>query len=340
MLAQRLANRMRHLAKWGRRSGVSCFRLYERDIPDYPAIIDWYADADASDISRDGDATVWLFERTKDETPQACDAHERDAASQVLEGLGISRERLHLKHRGRQRSDDGGRAQYERVHTAGQTKIVEEYGVSFEINLSDYVDVGLFLDQRPLRLMIRSRCEGKRVLNLFAYTGAFSVCARAGGAATTTTVDMSGTYLDWYGRNLQLNGFDTNDHHRALQADCLQWLDQHPAEQDRYDIVILDPPTFSNSKRMDADSFSIDRDAAPLLAQAARWVAPKGELFFSTNARRFTLDHSDVPDGFGCRDITNRTVPDDFRNKKIHRCWRLAEGWTERHPPAEDSQVD
>ena len=330
MLAQRLANRMRHLSKWGRRQGISCFRLYERDIPDYPAIVDWYADADASDISRDGDAVVWLFERTKDETPEARDAHERDTVSQVLEGLDIGRHHAHFKHRGRQRAESGGRSQYERASDERLTKVVREHDLSYEINLSDYLDVGLFLDHRPLRRMVHERCRGKRVLNLFAYTGAFSVCARAGGAAATTTLDMSGTYLDWYRRNLQLNGFDTDASHHALQADCLQWLDQHPTEQDRYDIVILDPPTFSNSKRMDADSFSIERDAASLIVHAARFVAPKGELFFSTNARRFTLDTTALPEGFGCREITNRTVPEDFRNRTIHRCWRLAEGWKDR----------
>jgi 23S rRNA (cytosine1962-C5)-methyltransferase len=322
---------MRHLAKWGRRQGISCFRLYERDIPDYPAIIDWYADEGATDIAREGDAVVWIFERTKDETPEARDAHERDLAAQVLEGLAIDRDRVHFKHRGRQRRDEGGRAQYERASDAGLTRTVQECDLRYEVNLSDYLDVGLFLDHRPLRRMVRARCAGKRVLNLFAYTGAFSVCARAGGAAATTTVDMSGPYLDWYRRNLRLNGFDVDEcHHRALQADCLQWLDQHPAEPDRFDIVILDPPTFSNSKRMDADSFSIERDAGGLLRDAARFVSPGGELFFSTNARRFSLEPSAVPEGFGCREITNRTVPDDFRNKSIHRCWRLAEGWGER----------
>ncbi len=329
MLAARLAKRMRHLAKWGRRQGISCFRLYERDIPDYPAIIDWYADENAANIASDGDAVVWLFDRTKDETPQARDAHERDATSHVLEGLGIERDRVHIKHRGRQRDAEGGRAQYERASTRGRLKIVQEHDLRYEINLSDYLDVGLFLDHRPLRQMVRERCRSKRVLNLFAYTGAFSVCARAGGASATTTVDMSGTYLDWYRRNLLLNGCDVDDDHRALQADCLQWLNQHPAEQDRYDIVVLDPPTFSNSKRMEADSFSIDRDAASLLAHAARWVSPGGELFFSTNARRFSLEPPAVPEGFGCHEITNRTVPDDFRNRTIHRCWRLAEGWVD-----------
>ena len=332
MLAARLKNRMRHLAKWGRRQGISCFRLYERDIPDFPAIIDWYADGNAADPSADGDAVAWLFHRTKDDTDEETQAYQRLAESEILAGLDIPPSRLHIKRRGRQRAASGGREQYERVGTAAKTKIVTEFDLQFEINLSDYLDVGLFLDHRPLRQMLRERSQGKRVLNLFAYTGSFSVAARAGGASATTTVDLSATYLDWYARNLASNGYALDDQHRSLQADCLQWIDQHPAEQDRYDIVILDPPTFSNSKRMAADSFSIERDYVDLLEAATRFVAPGGELFFSTNARRFTLDPTAVPSVFGCRDISNRTVPEDFRNRTIHRCWRLAEGWTQRTP--------
>jgi 23S rRNA (cytosine1962-C5)-methyltransferase len=330
MLTQRLGNRMRHLARWGRKQGISCFRLYERDIPDYPLIVDWYADVDASDIASEGDAVVWRFDRRKDESPEQVDAYERDVEAQVLEGLGIARERLHLKRRGRQRADDGGREQYERIDDRRRVKVVGEHGLRFEVNLSDYVDVGLFLDHRPMRRTIGERAAGKRVLNLFAYTGAFSVHARAGGAAQTTTVDMSRTYLEWYGRNLALNGFELDAMHRIVQADCLDWLDAGPTGDERYHIVICDPPTFSNSKRMKDDSFAIDRDHADLLRAVARFVAPKGEVIFSTNSRSFELDPAAVPCGFGCHEITRRSVPEDFQNRAIHRCWRLAEGWTPR----------
>jgi 23S rRNA (cytosine1962-C5)-methyltransferase len=333
MFANRLANRMRHLAKWGRRQGISCFRLYERDIPDYPAIVDWYADADASNIATDGDAVVWLFERTKDDTPEETETYRRHAKAEILSGLGIPAERLHIKHRGRQRSEAGGREQYERIDTAEHTKIVDEHGLRFEINLSDYLDVGLFLDHRPMRRAIAERCRGKRVLNLFAYTGAFSVHARSGGAAATTTIDLSRTYMDWYTRNLALNGWTLDDAHRSVQADCLAWLQQGPRDaNERFDIVICDPPTFSNSKRMKADSFAIQRDLSELVHVVSRFVAPGGELIFSTNARRIDFSETAIPHGFGCKEISNRSVPDDFRNKKIHRCWRLAEGWTQRTP--------
>jgi 23S rRNA (cytosine1962-C5)-methyltransferase len=332
MLADRLANRMRHLAKWGRRQDIGCFRLYERDIPDFPLVVDWFADEDAAgpEIARAGDAVAWFHDRTKDETPEQAAAYRAGAVGQILDGLGIPPDRLWVKERGRQRAEEGGRRQYERVDERGVSKVVREHGSRFEINLSDYLDVGLFLDHRPTRGQVRERAEGKRVLNLFAYTGAFTVHARAGGAAATTTVDMSRTYLDWFERNLALNGMAPDADHRTVHADCLQWLEAGPAAGEAYDIVICDPPTFSNSKRMAADSFAIERDHPQLLRQLCRFVAPGGEVFFSTNARRFHFDEAAVPEGFGVHEISRRSVPEDFRNRKIHRCWRLAEGWTPR----------
>ena len=328
MLGERLTKRMKHLAKWGRRQGISCFRLYERDIPEYPLVIDWYGDPETDDLTHECYAVVWFHDRTKDDTIDDSIAYRRDVEGEILAGLGIPRARMHVKHRGRQRDDDGGREQYERIETKAHLKVVHEHGSRFQINLSDYLDVGLFLDHRPTRLAVRERAQGKNVLNLFAYTGAFSVHARAGGAARTTTIDMSRTYLDWYAQNLYQNGFGLDEDHQSIPTDCLQWLEQGPQDDVRYDIVICDPPTFSNSKRMKADSFSILRDHPELLQQVSRFVAPKGEIFFSTNARRFEFDEAAVPQGFGAHEISHRSVPEDFRNRKIHRCWRLAEGWT------------
>ena len=264
MRGERLANRMRHLAKWGRRQGISCFRLYERDVPEYPAIVDSYADIDPStgapvDLARAGAAVAWLFRRKKDETPEQERAHRLDSEAEILAGLDIPRERLFVKHRGRQVADDGGREQYERVGDAGRTKVIAEHGLKFEVNLTDFLDVGLFLDHRPTRLSVQQRSQGRRILNLFAYTGAFSVHARAGGAVATTTVDMSKTYLDWYARNLGLNGFALDADHRSVHADCLQWLEAGPSsESERYDLVVCDPPPFSNSKRMKASLILCD----------------------------------------------------------------------------------
>jgi 23S rRNA G2069 N7-methylase RlmK/C1962 C5-methylase RlmI len=327
MLAERLSKRMRHLAKWASKQQIGCFRLYERDIPEFPIVIDWYADLDATRLSRDGDAIAWFHDRTRDDTVDKTLAYRRAAEAEILAGLGIPRDRLFVKHRGRQRDADGGREQYERIDSRGMVKLVAEHGSRFEINLSDYIDVGLFLDHRPTRLVVRQRAAGKRVLNLFAYTGAFSVHARAGGAAPTTTVDMSRTYLDWFERNLKHNGFGPNGDHITVHADCLQWLEAGPADGEAYDIVVCDPPTFSNSKRMKAGSFAVERDYPTLIAQVARFVAPGGEIFFSTNSRRFDFDIEHVPKGFGTHEISHRSVPEDFRNRRIHRCWRLAEGW-------------
>ena len=330
MLAARLAKRMRHLAKWARRRGIGCFRLYERDIPDFPIVIDWFADVDAADLARDGDAVAWFHDRTRDETDEQRAAYRADAEAAILEGLGIDASRLHVRSRGRQRAETGGREQYERLDTRGRTKLVAEGAARFEINLSDYLDVGLFLDHRPNRLAVGQRAAGKRVLNLFAYTGAFTVHARLGGAAATTTIDLSRTYLAWFERNLAHNDLAPDNGHVTIHADCLQWLAAGPAPGEAYDIVICDPPTFSNSKRMASGSFSIERDHPALLADVARFVAPGGEVFFSTNARRFRFDDAHLPAGFGGHEITKRTVPEDFRNRTIHRCWRLAEGWRSR----------
>ncbi len=321
MLGERLDNRIRHLSKWARKQGITCFRLYERDIPEYPMIVDWFGS------DHGGDAVAWFFHRTKDDTPAREREYQAHAEAEILTGLAIPRSRLFIKHRGRQRSEEGGRDQYERVDARGILQVVQEHGMKFEINLSDYLDVGLFLDHRPTRLAVQRRAAGKRVLNLFAYTGAFSVHAIGGGAARTKTVDMSKTYLDWYSRNLALNGFAPSADHELVHADCLQWLEAGPPADERYDIVICDPPTFSNSKRMRADSFSVDRDYPELLAWVSAFVAPGGEVFFSTNSRAFEFDPRAVPVGFGCHEISHRSVPEDFRNRKIHRCWRLAEGW-------------
>ena len=327
MLAERLAKRMRHLAKWARKQKVSCFRLYERDIPEFPIVIDWYGDSEGSDGSVQGDAVAWFHDRTRDESFDDVLAYRRSAEAEILTGLGIPAERLFVKYRGRQRNEEGDRQQYERVDSRRHTKVVNEHGSLFEVNLSDYLDVGLFLDHRPTRLAVRQRAQGKRMLNLFGYTGAFSVHARAGGATCTMTVDMSNTYLDWYVRNLELNGYAPDEDHRIVKADCLQWLAKGPKSGEAYDIVVCDVPTFSNSKSMKADSFAIDRDYPQVVAQVARFVAPGGEVFFSTNSRSFEFDPAHVPAGFGAHEISNRSVPEDFRNKRIHRCWRLAEGW-------------
>ena len=310
MLGNRLAKQLRHLRGWARAGGITCFRLYERDIPEFPAIVDWY----------DGDVVAWVYRRTRDETPEQVRSFEDRCEEEILDGLQVPGARLHMKYRGRiaDRTE-----QYDRVDDRGVSKVVEEQGLRFEVNLSDYLDTGLFLDHRKTRSMIRHYAKGMRVLNLFAYTGSFTVYARAGGALATTTVDMSRTYQDWTRRNLELNGFVPDESHRLVTADCLRFLEAGPAAGERYDYVVLDPPTFSNSKRMEAGSFAVDRDWPRLLSLASRFLADGGWLYFSTNSRQLRFDEALAPPGFEVRDISARTVPDDFRNRRIHRCWTL-----------------
>ena len=189
------------------------------------------------------------------------------------------------------------------------------------MNLSDFLDTGLFLDHRVARNWVRGSCKELRVLNLFAYTGSFSVYALAGGASRVTTVDMSKTYLDWASRNVALNeGLDASNH-EIVQSDCLAWLGESLKKGEQYDLIICDPPTFSNSKRMKESSFSIDRDYRWLLADLTRLLQPEGRLFFSNNSRSFKLDKEQIPASLLMKEVSSSSVPEDFRNRKIHRSW-------------------
>ena len=312
VLANRLRKRHRHLRKWARRSGVTCYRLYERDIPDAPCIVDWY----------DGEAVVWLSLRKRDETPEQDAAWREYVVEEVCSGLDLPIDKVFVKARERQK----GLNQYERLAQHGHVRVVEENGLRFEVNLSDYVDTGLFLDHRGTRALVREAAAGKDVLNLFAYTGSFTVYAADGNARSTTTVDMSRTYCDWAARNLKLNGFSSSEaegaSHRIHQGDCLAFLAADSVGSTAWDVIVCDPPTFSNSKRMTSGSFSVDRDHPWLLRHCARLLRPGGVLFFSTNSRRFKLEPSALPP-FIATEITERIVPEDFRNRRSTRCWRV-----------------
>jgi 23S rRNA (guanine2069-N7)-methyltransferase len=213
-----------------------------------------------------------------------------------------------------------GREQHTKTGAAGAEFVIVESGQRFLINLDAYLDSGLFLDHRLLRAEVRERAAGRRMLNLFAYTGSFTVYAAAGGAVTSDTVDLSNTYIDWAARNFALNGLDPRQH-ALIRADVLTWLDQASAEGRRYDLIVLDPPAFSNSKAMDG-VLDIQRDHAQLVEAARALLASGGELFFSTNLRTFKLDPALAADR-ACVDITARTLPDDFRDRRIHRAFRI-----------------
>lgn len=304
MLVNRLRKNRKALDPWLRREGVSCYRLYDRDLPEYALAIDRYGELVHVQEYR---APASIDERKA--------AERLAAALEVLpEALGVAPEQIFCKVRQRQK----GASQYQKLAGQGAGCEVAEGGLRFWVNLADYLDTGLFLDHRITRSMLREKAGGKRFLNLFAYTGTATVYAAAGGAQTTTSVDISRTYLDWLGRNLALNRLD-GPQHRLLQADCLQWLRQ---ERQQYDLIFLDPPSFSNSKRMQG-VLDVQRDHVELIRLASGLLAPAGELFFSTNLRSFKLDAGALA-GLACEDITAATIPPDFRrNPKIHRCWLI-----------------
>lgn len=304
LFAARLRKRARHLRRLPTRRGITCFRLYERDIPEIPLVVDRYEDH----------LHIGEFERPHERDPaQHANWLDRMART-AAETLQVRRDRVFLKQRRRQR----GREQHQPIDSRGYEIEVREGGLKFLVNLSDYVDTGLFLDHRQTREMVRQEAAGRRVLNLFAYTGSFSVYAADGGAAETTTVDWSNTYLDWARRNMQLNGF-TGDEHRFVE-DSLQYLRSLP-RQPRFDLAVVDPPTFSNSKRT-AKDWKVQDEYAELLNETLCRMPDGAVVFFSTNFRRFKMDASRV-EASVVHEITRQTIPDEYRNQRIHRCWRI-----------------
>jgi 23S rRNA (guanine2445-N2)-methyltransferase / 23S rRNA (guanine2069-N7)-methyltransferase len=313
MFGNRLGKNCKALASWARRESVSCYRLYDADMPEYAFAVDLYQ------ADPEGRGGRWLY--VQEYAPPAtvdrarARARREEALAMLPEVTGVPMEAIHWRTR---RPQKGG-AQYEPLAREGERVVVEEGGLKFLVNFTDYLDTGLFLDHRPTRARIRGEARGRRFLNLFCYTGAATVCAAAGGAVSTTSVDMSRTYLDWARRNLTINGF-RGEAHRLLQEDCLAWL----AEDDgtRYDLAFLDPPTFSRSKRMARD-FDVQRDHVMLVREALGRLAPGGLLLFSTNFRRFRLDAEGLA-GLDVRDITRRTIPRDFaRDARIHHCFEI-----------------
>lgn len=300
MFANRLRKNARHRRKWARRQGVSCYRLYDRDIPELPLVLDWY------------DGRIYMADKRIDGTDQDWLDAMVVAALDVLE---IPASACHVKRRERQK----GTKQYERVAEIKRREIVEEAGLKLLINLTDYLDTGLFLDHRPTRVRVGNEAAGKRFLNLFAYTGAFSVHAASGGARCTDTVDLSTTYLDWARENMALNGM-TGTNHRYHRVDTGLFLREARTEAQLWDLVVVDPPTFSNSKRM-RGTFDVARDHADLLQSVASVTAPGGVIYFSTNASRFKLAIEGLP--LDVEDITRDSVPPDFSARRPHRCWRM-----------------
>jgi 23S rRNA (guanine2445-N2)-methyltransferase / 23S rRNA (guanine2069-N7)-methyltransferase len=287
--------------------------VYDADMPEYSFAIDRYAEADSD--------RVWLYVQEyaapKTVNPEAAQRRRNEALAALPGVTGIPAERIHL----RQRRKTARGEQYEKLAEQGDFKLVEESGLRFWVNFTDYLDTGLFLDHRITRQRLRDNAARQRFLNLFAYTGSATVYAAAGRARETTTVDMSATYLDWAQRNLAVNGF-SGAQHQLIQADCISWLKTAVAERQVYDLIFLDPPTFSNSKRMD-DIHDVQRDHRALIDRCMALLAPGGKLVFSNNAQKFKLD-AEVGEQYQVRDITRATLPKDFeRNPRIHQCYEL-----------------
>ncbi len=304
MVKNRIDKNFRHLHKRAQREGIECWRVYDADLPEYAAAIDIYADC--------LHVQEYLAPSTVDENLARTRLRELTrAAGEVLE---IPRERIAVKTR---RRGKGGE-KYGRFDERHEFMQVEEGGLAFEVNLWDYLDTGLFLDHRPLRARMRVMSKGKRVLNLFCYTASVSVYAAAGGAIETTSVDLSQTYLEWATRNFALNGMMDERAHRVVRQDAVEFLQTHSA---LYDVIFVDPPTFSNSKR--AEDFDVQRDHARLLELCGERLWPDGVIVFSNNFRRFKLDESAL-EKFHIKEITRETIPFDFeRNPRIHRVWEL-----------------
>lgn len=308
MLNNRIEKNHRHLRKRAEREGIDCWRVYDADLPEYASAIDIYR-------AQSGEEYLHIQEY---QAPASVDenlarARLRETVRVAGEALGVPRERVALKTRQRGK----GGEKYGRLDQRGEFIEVGEGGLKFLVNLWDYLDTGLFLDHRPLRARVRSMSRGKRFLNLFCYTGSVSVYAAAGGASETTSVDLSQTYLDWAERNLELNGFGA-DRNKLVWADAAGYLQSHSA---MYDLIFVDPPTFSNSKR--ADDFDVQRDHVRLLTLCGERLLPGGTILFSNNFRRFKLDQAGLGQ-FAIRDITAATIPFDFeRNARIHKCYEI-----------------
>lgn len=304
MFANRLQKNLKQLSKWARKEEIECYRVYDADMPEYAVAVDLYRDW----------VHVQEYAPPKTIDPEKAQSRLLDALAAIPQALNIDSSRVVVKRRERQT----GKKQYERQAAQGHFMEVIEGGVKLLVNLTDYLDTGLFLDHRPLRLRIQQEAAGKRFLNLFCYTATATVHAAVGGARSTTSVDMSRTYLDWGRRNLALNGF--SDKHRLEQANVMEWLDENRGE---YDLIFIDPPTFSNSKRMEG-VFDVQRDHVSLIDMAMARLARGGLLYFSNNFRKFELDAS-LAARYQVEEITHETLDPDFaRNSKIHRAWRIS----------------
>lgn len=307
--SNRLRKNMKRLGRWAEREGVDCYRVYDADLPEYNLAVDIY--------NNDGRYVhVQEYEAPADIDERKAQARLNAALGVIMELLEVRSSAVYFKQRKRQRAGN----QYEKLAERGKQHIVSEGDNRFLVNFSDYLDTGLFLDHRPVRRYLQQQAEGRRFLNLFAYTGSATVCVARGGARSSVTVDLSKTYIDWAQRNLLLNEL-AGPEHEYVQADVLQWLRDNQRQQ--FDLIFIDPPSFSRSKRMQS-TLDIQRDHVHLLHASMNILSPGGELIFSTNLRKFKLDTAALVK-YQIEDISHKTIPEDFaRNHRIHQCFRLS----------------
>lgn len=349
LFSNRLKKKYKEFRKWSRKNRISCYRLYDRDIPEIPLSLDVYeflpeeirnseqalafidqqnqriAANDPTvekELEQRRYAVLYLYERPYEKDPAEEEIWFDLMAKTAAEVLGIAPEHIVKKERKQQK----GLNQYEKKFNKDAIKgSVNEQGQIFKIDLSTYLDTGLFFDHRPLRATVRETAEDKRVLNLFCYTGSFSVYAAQGGARYVESVDLSNTYLTWAEENIKANGFHDKNKYVFTKADVIEWLERKAAniqEDKKFDLIILDPPTFSNSKSTE-NVLDINRDWPSLVADCVKLLNPNGTLYFSTNSTRLVFDEKKLPKNTDWKDITGQTIPKDFEGTKCHRCWKI-----------------
>ncbi len=365
LFSNRLRKRYKELRKWARKNRISCYRLYDRDIPEVPVSLDLYeflpdeidtpveaarflSDQNSRLSANDPTVETGIKERTYAvlylyERPYEKDEAEEEAwldlmAKSAAEVLGIPEEHIVKKSRGHKSHKDNNQyqARHAELVSASLTGLVQEQGQLFRVDLTTYLDTGLFFDHRSLRSTVRDTCSKKRVLNLFCYTSSFSVYAAQGNASFVESVDLSNTYIDWSKDNMKLNGFSDKNRYIYTKADCMRFLQEKAVaakagnlkEDELYDLIILDPPTFSNSKST-SDVLDINLDWPQLVKDCLNILSPQGTLYFSTNSERIKFDIQKLPPKtaagkeFTCTEITASTIPNDFAGKKPHRVWQF-----------------
>ena len=362
LFSNRLKKKYKELRKWARKSRVSCYRLYDRDIPEIPVSLDLYeflpdgvdsvieaarfmsdqnARLSANDPAVEHEikertyAVLYLYERPYEKSDKDEAAWLDAMSAAASEVLGIELSHIVKKSRGhKSHKDDEQYQKNDSVQTV--SGIVQEQGQLFRLDLTSYLDTGLFFDHRPLRSVVRDTCSKKRVLNLFCYTGSFSVYSAQGNASFVESVDLSNTYLSWAKDNMKLNGFTDKKRYEFTRADCMRFLQEKAVNakggklspEELYDLIILDPPTFSNSKAT-TDVLDINRDWPQLVKDCLNILAPGGKLYFSTNSERIKFDISKIPpktaagSEFTWKEITEQTIPVDFAGKKPHKVWEF-----------------